>query len=167
MLYYILIACVALLDQLVKYVVQLKLSPFQSITVWGEWVSLTYVMNQGAAFGILESQRIFLIAVAVGVFLFTWYIREELKKYPRLFQLGIAIALGGALGNLIDRIRLGFVIDFIDVHFWPVFNIADIAIVLGIILILFSIAKFSKKKSSSQSDRVMQTANRPGVEEDN
>jgi signal peptidase II len=77
--------------------------------------------------------------VAGGVFLLAWFHRHEIIKYPKSFQIGLAITLGGALGNFIDQVRLGYVVDYIDLSFWPVFNIADINIVLGVILIIFSV----------------------------
>jgi signal peptidase II len=137
--YYYVTLVLCAVDQLVKWLVQTKLVPFQTLGGLDGWISITYVQNRGAAFGMFESQTLFLIAVAGGVFLFTWMHRREIYKYPKFFQLGLAITLGGAFGNFIDRIRLGYVVDYLDINFWPVFNFADINIVLGVGLIVLTI----------------------------
>ncbi|HOP75577.1 MAG TPA: signal peptidase II [Bacillota bacterium] len=129
--YSFLIVAICIIDQAVKIAVERNISLLQDIPVIGEYVSLTYVKNYGAAFGMLESQTILLSAVAGAVFLLAWFYRRQLRQYPKMLQMGIAFTLGGALGNFIDRIRLGYVIDYIDLHFWPVFNIADIMITVG------------------------------------
>ena len=65
-----------------------------------------------------------------------WVNRKKMSDYPKTLQIGLAIALGGAVGNLIDRVRLSYVIDFFDLQIWPVFNIADMAIIGGVCLII-------------------------------
>ncbi|HYH03690.1 MAG TPA: signal peptidase II [Bacillota bacterium] len=134
--YFYIVLLVCGIDQAVKFWVQAKLIPFQSINLFHGWFSITYVSNYGAAFGILQSQTLLLLGVASGTFVYIWLNRREMQKYPKLFQIGIAIALGGALGNFIDRLRQGFVTDYLDLHFWPVFNFADVAIVGGVGLIV-------------------------------
>jgi len=129
------IALVVLADQATKWVVQTRMRVWQSTVIVKNWFSLTYVTNYGAAFSILESRTLVLILIGLGVFITAWYNRKALARYPRILQFGLAVALGGAAGNFIDRIRLGYVVDFIDFHFWPVFNIADIGIVLGVALV--------------------------------
>ncbi|HEY8464118.1 MAG TPA: signal peptidase II [Bacillota bacterium] len=137
--YFYLVLLVCGIDQVVKFWVQAKLAPFESINLWEGWFSITYVSNYGAAFGILQSHTLLLLGVALATFVYVWFKRREMQKYPQLFQIGTAIALGGALGNFIDRLRQGFVTDYLDIHFWPVFNIADIAIVSGVLLIALSL----------------------------
>jgi signal peptidase II len=96
---------------------------------------ITYWRNPGAAFGILAYRTEFFIIigtlVAVGIII-------ALLKLPpgkHLLKVALAMLLGGAIGNLIDRVRIGYVIDFFDFRIWPVFNIADSAIVIGVILL--------------------------------
>jgi signal peptidase II len=130
--YWYLAALVCLFDQAVKIYIQVNLTPYQSINLLQGWFSITYVMNYGAAFGIMQSQTLILTAVALGALVFVFLKRRDIRGYPLWFQIGIAVALGGALGNCIDRLRLGYVVDFLDVHYWPVFNIADLAIIGGV-----------------------------------
>ncbi len=148
---------VVLIDQASKLLVQAKMGPMQSISVIDGWFSLTYVTNYGAAFGILQSQTLLLIGITLGVIIMVWINRKKMSEYPSLLQIGLAIALGGAVGNLIDRIRLGYVIDFFDLQVWPVFNVADMAIIAGVCLIIagmllkdFRDKKLKKTGSNSQ-----------------
>lgn len=123
----------------------MKLDPFQNVWVINNVFGITYVRNYGAAFGILQSQTLLLIALSLAVFFIIWANREKLKDYAQVFQVGLGLALGGALGNLVDRIRLGYVVDFLDFQLWPVFNLADIAIVVGVGLIIIGLC-FEKKE---------------------
>jgi signal peptidase II len=137
--FFYVIIIVVILDQISKLLIQIRMTPLQSIDLFNGIVSITYARNSGAAFSILQSQAIFLSIITVAVFLVIWLNRRQMLNYPRIFQVGIAVALGGALGNFVDRIRLGYVVDFIDLHFWPVFNIADMAIVSGVGLIVWGL----------------------------
>lgn len=134
--YFLLTLSVLAFDQIIKVMVTLKLAPLQSITVIKNVFTITYVRNYGAAFGILQSQTLILIALSIAVIFFVWLNRNKFSGYPKVFRLGLGMALGGALGNLVDRIRLGYVIDFLNFQVWPVFNLADIAIVGGVGLII-------------------------------
>ena len=127
---------VVCLDQIAKLIVEVKMVPLQSVPLLKDWLAITYVTNYGAAFGIMQSQTLLLIAISLGVIFLIWFNRRQLAQYPTVLQLGLALALGGAGGNLIDRVRLGYVVDFFDFHVWPVFNIADMAIVAGVGLII-------------------------------
>ena len=112
-------AAVVVLDQLTKYLIPTK------------------VENTAAAFGLLKDQQLFLIIFSLIFVAAVVYFYKDVpkKKFP---QVMTALILGGAIGNLIDRLLLGFVRDFIDVGFWPAFNIADSAITIGAIgLIIF------------------------------
>lgn len=126
---------VVALDQITKGLVRTYLDRGE---VWpGDWpVRIRYVTNTGAAFGILQNQTLFLMATTVvGVAAIYLYYR-----YPPFDHLlvpaAIGMMLGGATGNLIDRVRLGRVTDFIDFPMWPAFNVADSSITIGIIVIL-------------------------------
>ena len=134
--HFLLTLLVLAFDQFIKVIVTVKLDPLQSVTVIKDVFTITYVRNYGAAFGILQSKTLFLITLSIAVILLVWINRNKLSGYPKVFQVGLGLALGGALGNLVDRIRLGYVVDFLDFHFWPVFNLADIAIVCGVGLMI-------------------------------
>lgn len=136
-------ALIIAVDQFTKSLVIERLMNNADITVIQKFLSFTYVENYGIAFGMFKDQRIFfiiatgLIAAVVLYFMFKTY-----KQY-KLIGICLALIFGGAIGNLIDRIRLGYVIDFIHFRFFPpVFNIADSAIVVGAIalsaLIIFT-----------------------------
>jgi signal peptidase II len=104
----------------------------RSVPLLGEYIRLTYVENRGAAFGILQDQTAFFILVGlivIGVIVASYrYVPEP----GWLLNLCLGLQMGGAIGNLVDRIRVGYVVDFIDLTFWPVFNIADSAICVGV-----------------------------------
>jgi len=151
---------IIILDQLVKIYVDKTMHLYQSIEVLENFFHITYIRNKGAAFGILsganESLRVpfFLTvsAIAVVVIIYTIYTYRE--ESP-LFPFAMAMILGGAIGNVIDRIRLGEVIDYIDVHWythhWPAFNVADSAITAGVVLLIISML-FEHKKAESEEE---------------
>ena len=126
-----------LVDQLVKHLVVSGMHLGESIPVVKGIFHITYVLNPGAAFGMLEHQRWVFILVAVAVLLVAGIFYSRLKKESALLQVGAGLLLGGAVGNLVDRIQTGLVVDFLDFRVWPVFNIADIAICVGAGILIF------------------------------
>lgn len=130
---------VVIIDQLTKYFVVSNFYLGESIPVIQDIFHWTYILNPGAAFGMLEGSRWFFVFIAVLVGLGIFYFRKELQKESLMIQFGTALFAGGAVGNLIDRIILGKVIDFFDFRIWPIFNVADIAICVGVGLILWNI----------------------------
>ncbi|WP_027340315.1 signal peptidase II [Halonatronum saccharophilum] len=122
------------LDQLTKYLILTNFVLHQSMPIIENIFHLTYVRNEGAAFGILQGQRTFFILVTMLVIGLLIYFYRQLPLNSFWNRLALGLALGGAIGNLIDRIRLGYVIDFFDFRVWPVFNIADSAIVIAVII---------------------------------
>jgi signal peptidase II len=122
---------VFLLDRITKFFVT-KYIPLNT-SIDFSIVSLSHVMNTGTAFGILKSASWFFIvfAAAVSVFLILKH-----KTFAENMQPILGLILGGALGNLLDRILYGAVIDFIDFHFWPAFNVADSAVSIAVVLLL-------------------------------
>ncbi len=131
---------VLFLDQGTKLLVVTNLAYGESIPILFHIVAITYVHNFGAAFGIFAGQRmVFILAVLVIVVVFIKWRKDFLQAGP-LAMHGGGLLMGGALGNLVDRVRLGYVVDFIQVGWWPVFNIADSAIVIGAVsLVLLAI----------------------------
>lgn len=138
---------VIILDQITKYIVAVNMVEGMSIPIIDEIVHLTFILNPGAAFGLLENNRWFFVATAIIVLAIIFFYRREIQAEAKLVQVGIALFAGGALGNLIDRVRMGLVIDFFDIRIWPVFNIADIAICMGVGLILWITIKTELTKT--------------------
>lgn len=134
-----------MVDQLTKYLVSNTFDYLQSLPVIPRIFHLTYVHNYGAAFGILQNRRGLFILVSATVIALIVYFYKQLPK-GWLTQVAMGLVLGGTLGNLIDRLRLGYVIDFFDFRVWPVFNIADSAIVIGVIIFAWKIF-FQKPKT--------------------
>lgn len=133
----LLASIVFVLDQLTKRSIVNHFYPGQSIPIVPSLLSLTYVQNTGGAFGILPHGTLLLAAAAVlAVICVGVYTIRYQGTMPRVLAVGIGLPLGGAVGNLIDRMVRGFVVDFIDAHIqihqWPVFNVADSAICIGV-----------------------------------
>lgn len=136
---YILFILILCIDQFTKYLISSHFLPGKSMAVIEPFFHITYVLNPGAAFGLLANARwFFILAACVLLAAFFWY-RRQLRRQPAPFYYGCVALLAGAMGNLIDRIRQGLVIDFFDFRIWPVFNVADIAIVLGVASMIFAI----------------------------
>jgi signal peptidase II len=110
----------------------------QSIPVLGEYIRLTYVQNRGAAFGLLQDQTAFFILVGIVVIVVIVASYRQIREPNWSLHLSLGLQMGGALGNLVDRIRQGYVVDFFDLTFWPVFNIADSAICVGVALLAWN-----------------------------
>lgn len=130
-----------MLDQITKYMIVSNMTEGMSIPVINQVFHLTFVLNPGAAFGMLEHNREFFIIMAIAVLMFVVYMRKKILEEPLTVQIGIALFVGGALGNLIDRMKTGLVVDFFDFLIWPVFNVADIAICLGVGVMIWSIIR--------------------------
>lgn len=137
----ILVITIVLIDQITKYLSVSRLKELRSIAIIDGVFSLTYVENRGAAFGILQNQRWFFIVLTFIISIAMVYFLATHRQAPILLRVSIAFILGGALGNLIDRIRLGYVVDML--HFtlidFPVFNVADCFVVVGTILLAYYI----------------------------
>ncbi|WMJ75990.1 MULTISPECIES: signal peptidase II [unclassified Sedimentibacter] len=143
----IVFAASILLDQLSKVWAIDVLMDGSSIKVIGDFLRFTYAENRGAAFSILQDQRMFFIIITIVMLGVLSYVFFKTKNISWLSRLSIAMIAGGAIGNFIDRVRFGYVVDFIDVRFgsfynFPIFNIADSFVVCGtilmVILILFN-----------------------------
>jgi len=120
------------IDQLSKYIIIKSMMLGQSIPVINNIFHITYIQNQGAAFGLFQKKWYLFIAVAsISITVIVYYSRF-LAPNNLWVQVALALLLAGALGNLIDRIKYRYVIDFLDFRFWPVFNIADIVINIGV-----------------------------------
>ncbi len=143
---FVLPLAVVILDQFSKYIVVENMALGESIPIIEEVFHLTYILNPGAAFGMFAHNRLFFIAIAVIVIGIIIWERKEILASPWEVKAGCGLFLGGAIGNLIDRARQGLVIDFFDFRIWPVFNIADIAICIGVGLIIWNLLKTELKR---------------------
>jgi signal peptidase II len=138
-------AAIVVADQITKQLVDRLMELHESRPIVDGLLSLTYVRNRGAAFGVLADadlpyQSELFVAVSLVALVAIGYYALRLAPEHRLAHAALALVLGGATGNLLDRTRLGYVIDFVDVywksHHWPAFNVADSAISVGITLLL-------------------------------
>lgn len=143
---FVLPLAVVILDQFSKYIVVENMALGESIPIIEEVFHLTYILNPGAAFGMFAHNRVFFISIAVIVIGIIIWARREILASPWEVKAGCGLFLGGAIGNLIDRARQGLVIDFFDFRIWPVFNIADIAICIGVGLIIWNLLKTELKR---------------------
>ena len=143
---FVLPLAVVILDQFSKYIVVENMAVGESIPIIEEVFHLTYILNPGAAFGMFAHNRLFFIAIAIVVIGIIIWARKEILASPWEVKAGCGLFLGGAIGNLIDRARQGLVIDFFDFRVWPVFNIADIAICIGVGLIIWNLLKTELKR---------------------
>lgn len=132
------------LDQFTKLKAVEILKDGSSIKILGDFLRFSYVENRGAAFGILQNKQWFFIIMTVIMMIVLFYMFFYYKNITKLTKLSFVLIASGAIGNLIDRIKLGYVVDFIDVRFgkiydFPVFNIADSCVVVGTIILIFLI----------------------------
>ncbi len=128
-------AVIWVLDRLSKLYITTHFALYESKPLLGKLVSFTYVHNTGAAFSILQGKVIFLILSTIVLLAVILYIYNKMLPHNKIVIVATGLVIGGALGNFYDRILFGSVIDFIDFHFFPVFNIADSAIVVGAIFL--------------------------------
>lgn len=124
-------------DQFSKYIIRQKMSLAESIPIIKSVFHITYVENRGIAFGLFpQGSSLFIVISLIIILGIIFFERKKvIKSLKERFCLGLI--LGGALGNLIDRLRFGFVIDFLDFRIWPVFNLADSGVCIGGILMVF------------------------------
>lgn len=132
---------VVVLDQLTKWWVRGELTLNQPVSIIGENIRLLYIHNEGAAFGVSigeHSSTLFLILASAASIL-VLYLLMATPAGSRLQRFALGLILGGAVGNIIDRLRFGEVVDFIQVgvsgHYWPIFNVADSAVTVGAVLL--------------------------------
>jgi len=143
------VAVLIAFDQLTKYLIIQKLRLFESLPVIPGVLHFTRVQNRGAAFGMFKGSGAIFVAVALAaVACIIAGIKDQARQRWYPFALGLILA--GTVGNLIDRLRLGYVIDFLDLRVWPVFNVADSAITIGAVILAWQLLK-SDGKSNGKS----------------
>jgi signal peptidase II len=135
-------------DRIVKGLVVRTMRMGESVDVWGSFFRLTRTENTGAAFGMFRGRGTWFIVISLAAAIAIIAFRREIARMKRWEQLAFGLVLGGAVGNLIDRVRSGAVVDFLDFGFgelrWPAFNIADSAITVGVILLAVNLVFFSR-----------------------
>ncbi len=127
-------------DQLAKLLVARRLPLGSSIPIL-PWLSLTHVHNRGVAFSLLGSVSWALPAGIALTLLFVLFYNRARWTHGTAAQAGLALLAGGALGNLADRVRVGAVVDYIDLSVWPVFNLADVAVTAGAALLVLTLLR--------------------------
>ena len=165
--YYLLVALGAIaIDQITKRIVVWKMHLYESVTVIPHVLSFTYITNDGAAWGMLDDHRwVFMVLSVVGIVAFSLYLFGK-REGNRWIDLGLAFVIGGGVGNMIDRVFLGEVVDFLDATFmdvfggFPIFNGADCFVCVGAVMLLIALVvemvregkKEKQKKAASGED---------------
>ena len=156
-LLFLIAAAVIAVDQATKLLIErflplnMSWAPLPELS---RFFKITHVSNTGAAFGLFPSGSLLFTVVAVFVAAVIVYYNFQLPRGQRLLRLALGLQLGGALGNLVDRLRLGHVTDFLDFGPWPVFNVADTSIVAGVVILGFLMLREQKQgaeESASQA----------------
>jgi signal peptidase II len=159
--YYLIAVLVFVLDYVTKKIIATQLTIGEQISVIGNFFLITSHRNRGAAFGILQGQRMFFIIITIVILTgIIWYIQSVRKTAKPWLLVGLGLVLGGAVGNFLDRARFGEVVDFLQFNFgsyqFPIFNVADSGIVCGVALILIDTllsAKDEKKRMQNGEDK--------------
>lgn len=163
-LWVLVIVASVILDQITKLLVTGNMALYESVPVIPHVFSFTYIHNYGAAWGIFSEHRwIFIVITGIAIIVLPIFLYRY-RKLHFLFGLSLSLIIGGAIGNMIDRVFRGFVIDFLEFTFidFPVFNIADICVTVGTVLMFIYIAFIDKTLFADKKEA--QTAQTNGEE---
>ncbi len=153
----ILIIILVLIDQIIKILAIKFLEPVGSVSLINGVLSLTYLENKGAAFGLWNS-RWLLVGVNIAIiFVLIKLLRNKTYEFTKQMRTAYSLILAGGITNLIDRLFRGFVIDYIDVNelfYYPVFNIADICIIIGILILVITIVIKTLQKQEQNYETI-------------
>jgi len=158
--YFLIIFCVLIADQATKILISKTISPYTSIVIIPGFFNLTHIHNRGAIFGFFSRSGgplMFILLTIASLAALSFVVYYFLKTPPseRVMKISLSLILGGALGNLIDRVSRGYVIDFADLFIqqwhWPAFNVADASITIGALFLIFVLLKGRPKCSPSSS----------------
>jgi len=152
---YIIIAVSIIIDQITKYIVRTNMVLGESIPVIENVFHITYFRNSGAAFGILQGQTTLLTVlpiILIAAILF--FLTAKTRENHFLLPLSLALICSGGIGNLIDRLRFGAVVDFLDFRVFPIFNVADSCVVIGCGLLIIYMFVFEKTEKTQSSGTV-------------
>ena len=150
-MYFVVFGVAVLLDRISKLLVMQNMELYENIPLLPHVLNLCYITNKGAAFSIFEGKIVLLILLTLCALAFLWWLWRFGRNEGPLFRMGIILIVSGAIGNLIDRVFYGEVIDFLQFAFWPqfpVFNIADVCIVVAAGLIIIDL--FMKKEEKNE-----------------
>lgn len=160
-MYYIAILALIGLDWLTKYWIQTSMALNDTIPVIDGIFHITYIHNYGAAFSILEGKQGFLLAVTgaamAAIAIYMVYAQKK-KELTPMGLWSLALILAGGLGNFFDRVRFGYVVDFLDFRVWPIFNVADIAVCCGCGLLVFYVMIWEPRLEKQKKLREEQEA---------
>jgi signal peptidase II len=173
-LWIIIIAASILLDQLTKWIVVNSMELYESIVLIPKLFSFTYIPNYGAAWGMFSEHRwVFMLVTSIALIIMP-IILYRYRKVHFLFNLSLSLFIGGAIGNMIDRVFVGYVVDFLEFTFidFPVFNVADICVVFGagimiVYALFFDKTFFVDKKTTTVSAHTEEDANNDGTNQKN
>ena len=149
---------ITIIDQLTKYLIAVNIAEKTAIPVIRNFFYIVHTTNSGIAWGLLEGQTTLLILITLVAFVLFGYIAKDVDfKHKKFLSFGIALMIGGAVGNFIDRVISGEVVDFLDFYFFgesfPVFNVADIALTIGMTCFAIDVLFFESKRESITNDK--------------
>lgn len=151
MIFYGFVVFIVLIDQIFKALVNKFMGLGETVSLVPGLVDLTYVRNTGAAFSLFVGFSPYLVVVGLVVVAVVAYFHHRLTPKNLVAHTALAFIMGGSIGNLVDRIFLSYVIDYIDFRFWPVFNFADIMINVGVVIFLLFV--FEEEKEEIKEER--------------
>lgn len=146
-MFYLIAVIWLVLDQVTKYYVMNHFAIGESVSVIQNVFHLTYIINRGAAFGMLANQRWFFLVVAFILIIVYAIYHKKVNRGPISLRIGSALLISGAIGNGIDRYVLHGVVDFFDFRIWPIFNVADIGICVGVACIIYHLLRNEHEES--------------------
>lgn len=146
-MFYLIVIIWLVLDQVSKYYVMNHFAIGESVSVIQNVFHLTYIINRGAAFGMLTNQRWFFLVVAFILIIVYAIYHKKVNRGPISLRIGSALLISGAIGNGIDRYVLHGVVDFFDFRIWPIFNVADIGICVGVACIIYHLLRNEHEES--------------------
>ena len=148
----LLTALIIISDQLTKAFIVEWLKPQGSVSIIGDLLRLTFVTNTGVAFGMLTGMPyVLMVPIVILICVIIFYLVKTLGQ-SFVLTLALTLELGGALGNLIDRVRLGYVVDFVKFPYWPAFNVADSCVVVGAIGLAFILFWQDRQETASKPE---------------
>lgn len=148
MIYYLLAALLIIIDQITKWNIVQNFELYQEKVIVPGFFSLFYIQNEGAAWGIFQGKMVFFYLVTLIVVGYLVYMFQQEKKKTKLVGISFALILSGAIGNFIDRLLNGYVVDMFRLDFinFPIFNVADVCLTVGVVLMLIHVLFFEKEE---------------------
>ncbi|MGO4960744.1 signal peptidase II [Jeotgalibaca porci] len=148
MIYYLLAALLIIIDQITKWNIVQNFELYQEKVIVPGFFSLFYIQNEGAAWGIFQGKMVFFYLVTLIVVGYLVYMFQQEKNKTKLVGISFALILSGAIGNFIDRLLNGYVVDMFRLDFinFPIFNVADVCLTVGVVLMLIHVLFFEKEE---------------------